>query len=277
MGLELFIVTIFISAQLTNVHGHGYLAKPPARGSAWREGFDTPVDVTDNEENCGGFANQWQIHGGKCGICGDPWKGKKENETPGKYATGTIVEYYKKGQTIDVEVKITANHKGWFEFKLCENNNPAKDKTQKCFDKHLLEFENGETRAMVGNGNKLFKYRVKLPKGVTCKQCILQWHYNAGNSWGNDPKTGKGCIGCGPQESFWGCSDIAILAGDAKPPKTTKRPTRRTTTEAPTTTANKNTGNCKAVPPYDLYPKMNAWCMSNCPKNNCPASHCLCE
>ena len=46
--------------------------------------------------------------------------GKKENETPGKYASGTIVANYTSGQTIDVAVKITANHKGWFEFKLCE-------------------------------------------------------------------------------------------------------------------------------------------------------------
>ena len=42
--------------KLTHVRGHGYLIQPPARGSAWRVGFNTPRDVTDNEENCGGFA-----------------------------------------------------------------------------------------------------------------------------------------------------------------------------------------------------------------------------
>jgi hypothetical protein len=30
------------------------------------------------------------------------------------------------------------------------------------------------------------------------------------NSWNKDIKTGKGCIGCGPQETFYGCSDISI-------------------------------------------------------------------
>jgi hypothetical protein len=30
------------------------------------------------------------------------------------------------------------------------------------------------------------------------------------NSWNKDLKTGKGCIGCGPQEHFYGCSDISI-------------------------------------------------------------------
>ena len=32
---------------------------------------------------------------------------------------------------------------------------------------------------------------------------------NAGNSWGVGDN-GKGCVGCGPQEQFYGCSDIAI-------------------------------------------------------------------
>ena len=60
---------------------------------------------------------------------------KKENETPGKYATGTIVATYTEGQEIDVAVKLTSNHKGWFEFRLCENNNINQDKEQSCFDK----------------------------------------------------------------------------------------------------------------------------------------------
>ena len=38
-------------------------------------------------------------------------------------------------QHIDVEIKVTTNHKGWFEFKLCENNNIHQDKDQSCFDK----------------------------------------------------------------------------------------------------------------------------------------------
>ena len=77
---------------------------------------------------------QWNQQDGKCGICGDPWEGEKENETPGKYATGTIVSTYSQGQEIDVQVRITANHKGWFEFRLCENNDIYQDKDQACFD-----------------------------------------------------------------------------------------------------------------------------------------------
>ena len=61
--------------------------------------------------------------------------GNKENETPGKYASGTIVANYTQGQTIEVAVQITTNHKGWFQFKLCENNDLSMDKSQECFDR----------------------------------------------------------------------------------------------------------------------------------------------
>ena len=54
------------------------------------------------------------------------------------------------------------------------------------------------------------RIKLRLPEGVTCSACVLQWKYNAGNSWGVDPVTKQGCIGCGPQEQFYGCADVAI-------------------------------------------------------------------
>ena len=36
----------------------------------------------------------------------------------------------------------------------------------------------------------------------------------AGNSWGENPD-GTGCVGCGPQEQFYGCADITII-GDGE-------------------------------------------------------------
>ena len=45
-------------------------------------------------------------------------------------------------------------------------------------------------------------------------------------------------------------------------------------TQAPT---NPPSGSCVAVPPYDQYPGMDAWCVSNCAAGNCPASHCKCS
>lgn len=55
----------------------------------------------------------------------------------------------------------------------------------------------------------LIKIRATLPKNLTCKQCVLRWHYRAGNNWGICPN-GTGRLGCGNQEIFRTCSDIAI-------------------------------------------------------------------
>ena len=73
--------------------------------------------------------HQWEEQGGKCGECGDPYDvrlGERENHAGGQYANGIIVDTYQPGQIIDVDVEITANHYGWFEFRLCENNDPSK-------------------------------------------------------------------------------------------------------------------------------------------------------
>lgn len=88
------------------------------------------------------------LSGGKCGICGDPYNQPqpRDHEAGGKYASGIITRQYTVGQLIDVDVEITANHKGWFEFRICPNNDVKKAATQTCFDKYLLKFANNATR-----------------------------------------------------------------------------------------------------------------------------------
>ena len=75
---------------------------------------------------------------GKCGICGDAYDAKvKEHEAPeGKYANGIIVREYQAGDIIAVNVQVTSNHKGYFYFRICPNDNTAQDPYQECFDKY---------------------------------------------------------------------------------------------------------------------------------------------
>ena len=35
-----------------------------------------------------------------------------------------------------------------------------------------------------GPGSKVFEMHYQLPKDLTCKQCVFQWRYVAGNNWG---------------------------------------------------------------------------------------------
>ncbi|XP_014219885.1 uncharacterized protein LOC106647842 [Copidosoma floridanum] len=222
---------------VSEVSAHGRLIEPPSRASMWRYGFDTPHDYNDHESYCGGFSRQWQRNDGKCGICGDAWdlKTPRAHEAGGTYGNGVIVRRYKTGSVIPVRIELTANHHGYFEFRTCPMTYHNQEVTQDCLDKHVLIGENGTARYYPGEGNRIFEAYYKLPDALTCSQCVFQWRYVAGNNWG-DCGNGIGAVGCGPQEEFRACADIAI--GDEEAtlpprPRPTKRPTRPTTPRSP--------------------------------------------
>ena len=127
----------------------------------------------------------------------------------------------------------------------------------------------------------------------------LRAHYDVivlsltGNSWGTDPD-GTSCLGCGDQEQFYGCSDVAISKdgasgeGTAPPPTsgttTTTKPPTQTTTKSPTQTTTTpsdddsggSQGNCVATGNYSGDESMDEWCHNNCAMGYCPATHCTC-
>ena len=49
-----------------------------------------------------------------------------------------IGKVYSMGQTIDVDIDISANHWGYFELNICPVDGKNKDPTQECFDQHPL-------------------------------------------------------------------------------------------------------------------------------------------
>lgn len=194
------------------------------KGSMWRFGFDVPPNYNDMSNYCGGKENQWTVQNGRCGICGDAYQGPRDHEDGGIYATGLIGRTYESGETINTTIDITANHFGYFEFRLCpldmgKSRRPRR-LTQQCLDQHLLEIgpsdskSNGDpTRYFLPHGNKSYFYvPVELPSEIiSCKHCVLQWKYHAGNTWGKDQK-GRKCLGCADQqEEFYNCADIEII------------------------------------------------------------------
>ncbi|BFZ26067.1 hypothetical protein BsWGS_29106 [Bradybaena similaris] len=207
----------------SHVLGHGRLMDPPARNSMWRLGFPNPVNYNDNELYCGGRITQWARNKGKCGVCGDPHHHTtKDHEVGGKYANGIISRQYTQGDVIEVTVHITANHKGYFEFRICPVTDPKEEVTQDCLDQHVLEMVNGEGSRYhlpEGKSNQFFNVSLRLPTDVTCKQCVIQWKYRTGNTWDKDD-TGKFCVGCGPQEEFYNCADVTIHAKESKQAET---------------------------------------------------------
>nr|XP_045582906.1 uncharacterized protein LOC123745862 [Procambarus clarkii] len=193
--------------------GHARLVEPPSRASAWRFGWQTPIDYNDNEGFCGGLTHQHQVQGGRCGICGDAWGANpRPHEAGGRYATGTIVRRYEEGQVIPIRVHVTANHRGHFEFRLCPNNNPQVEATQTCLNQYpLLPADGSGFQQQVAGHTGEHLLHLQLPSGLTCTQCVLQWRYVAGNNWGTC-EDGSARVGCGPQEEFRACADVAVAA-----------------------------------------------------------------
>ncbi|WAR03583.1 hypothetical protein MAR_010141 [Mya arenaria] len=302
MILAALVCWVFVA----EVESHGRLMDPPARASAWRAGFPTPRNYDDNALFCGGFANRMN-QGNKCGVCGDPYNGRRENEAGGKFATGTIVRKYKMGQVVTMKVDITANHFGWMEFRICPNNNVNVPVKQACLDKHVLQRADGQGTKEPINDKRTGYWNMdfRLPAGMTCSQCVIQWKYHAANSWGVG-SNGEACVGCGEQEEFYGCADVAIEADGAPlppvtqvppqttaaPPKTTRPTTTRTT---PTTTTPRPTmtnvqkettrffigarvdGDCYAINLWKGDPTLDQWCVENCAQGRCPAYGCACN
>ncbi|XP_064292492.1 uncharacterized protein LOC128675686 isoform X2 [Plodia interpunctella] len=201
-------VLLVLSCVVACVLGHGRVLQPPSRASAWRFGFPTAPNYDDDGLNCGGFSHQWGVNQGRCGICGDPYDAPipRPHELGGKYGDGVIVASYLPGSLITTTVDITASHRGFWEFKLCPD--PGID-DQECFDSFLLELEEGGTKYYPTRGNSKYSVNYRLPPGLVCDHCVLQWRYTAGNNWGTCANGTQG-LGCGNQEQFGACSDISI-------------------------------------------------------------------
>ncbi|XP_069120053.1 location of vulva defective 1-like isoform X2 [Argopecten irradians] len=214
------------------VDGHGYMLDPPGRSSMWRVGFDTVPNYDDNGLNCGNQHQPADFKDVQCGLCGDPLdQVPRDNEAGGKYASGIISKSYSMGDIITIKVLLTSNHLGFFEFRLCENNDVTKRITKQCLKHVLVNPVTGSTRYNISSyTTQHFELSAKLPDHVTCSQCVLQWRYRTGNTF---HYTENDCDLCGSQEEFYACSDISIINS---PSATTESSAKTTENDATTTT-----------------------------------------
>lgn len=282
---------VILTFYIVGLNGHGRLMDPPSRNAMWRFGFPNPVNHNDNEVFCGGFKAQFENNQGKCGVCGDNFSEKepRKHESSGLFGNGIIGKRYTMGQVITVEVEITANHMGYFTLKLCPVNDNMKKVTDECFDKYplVLASDNTSTSFYIPPGTPsiaTLKYDVVLPPGVVCQQCIMQWTYYTGNSWGVCPN-GIGKLGCGDQETFRNCADVSIYSATGSfPPGADIQ-----SDEYPHAIYVKDpilgrkalkvkSQVCLPTPAFQKKPHAEDWCKINCLKYppNCPKSRCTC-
>ncbi|KAL7286075.1 hypothetical protein TKK_0019592 [Trichogramma kaykai] len=201
MGLVLAAILVLLAFE--GIDAHGKLVNPMNRGTLG--GY-----LYDNQNFCGGYWIQ-HVNGGKCGVCGDNYKDQvpRAQENGGRYGRGKIVQTYKSGENISVTVDLSANHDGYFQFAVCPLDDQAE--TEECFEAHpLLLAKDGSDKYYVGKKSGRLDIDLTLPKNLKCQQCSLRWHYHTANMWGMC-ENGRGQMGCGPQENYRTCSDVAIV------------------------------------------------------------------
>ncbi|XP_049782471.1 uncharacterized protein LOC126184141 [Schistocerca cancellata] len=205
-------IAVMVAGMAAAACGHGMLWEPPNRGSLWRFGYETPVNYDDNAQFCGGFQAQWQKNGGRCGECGDDYslERPRPQENGGEFGLAVIAATYERASVINATALITANHMGYFVFRLCPLEEEGQLETEECFSKWPLSLTDGSTEYVLpSNDTGYYSVELQLPEDLECKQCVLQWTYVAGNNWGVCDDGTQG-LGCGPQETFRTCTDIAI-------------------------------------------------------------------
>lgn len=68
----------------------------------------------------------------------------RPHENGGAYGKGVIVQSYRPDSDMEIGVELTANHRGYFEFRLCPLNQQKTPETDECFDRHLLTRSDGQ-------------------------------------------------------------------------------------------------------------------------------------
>ncbi|CAE7347643.1 unnamed protein product [Symbiodinium natans] len=217
------------------------------------------------------------------GICGDgnQWPSDSNYVNAG----GPPVRTWTSGTIVEVTIRITAHHKGHFEFSVCEQQiSSSLANAQSCLDKWILERASPQEAGLTDcgsndrragcqpldtrhperfylppggfspSGQDLHTFYLKVPVGLQCTACTLQWRWWSANScipapdygcfaqelssngyrpsdWGvGNTCPGGGCNRCGCGEEFRNCADIQIVSGGGTTATVTSAPTTTTTT-----------------------------------------------
>lgn len=314
------IIVLLSLLQPLMVDSHGYLNNPPARNvkAGPRNGY---CPHCGNGDGICGDGNQWPASSDYLNYYAGPVK---------TWTAGTVVE---------VEVKLTAHHKGHYEFSVCDQVlNGTMQNAQACLDKWILEHATPEEAGLTDckindkrpaclpvdprhkerfyvpppnfDGTNTHRFYLKLPVGLSCAACTLQWRWWSANScipapdyacfgselaakgysvaiWGlGNSCLGGGCDRCGCGEEFRNCADVKIVPSGPTPPPTPAPPTPPTsapTPAPPTPVAPSPTtplgGSCVQNPDCST----NAWCndptyVTWCPLHDvsqCPTPQCM--
>lgn len=191
----------------TKVQSHGFLQYPKSRNFiASTAGNYCPHCLNGGTVERVSESGKLKWPRGEHGICGDAKMDPvpRAHEAGGKfYAPGTF-ETLKQGDALNINLTITTNHNGRFEFRVCRvsggyddaNTTEAAELTEDCLNQNVLKQANVRGAQKPGDqwfyttpGDPMYtEYSLwyDLPKDLTCdgvsSHCVLQWHWVTMNS-----------------------------------------------------------------------------------------------
>ncbi|CAG5133342.1 unnamed protein product, partial [Candidula unifasciata] len=212
-ALRQLISLILLSVNFLDLSRAGTrMLEPPSRASLWRYGYNTPRNNWDDMTDCGGYERHHIKNGGNCGVCGDA----SDEPTPRRHEAGgelspnpTPVKAFETGSYLTVVMETSSSLFGHFEFRLCNISHNMETPSQNCFDQTqltILESELG-TEYQIGSRQGIHVLNLRLPTGVVCSHCIVQWTHKTGFTTnqescltcpGGESKC-RACKGCGNQ------------------------------------------------------------------------------
>lgn len=224
----------FMAASAAVAACHGFMAEPAARNVVHNSNYCPHCLAAGGPGVTYADGRVWPKS--RHGVCGDPHTGPLDHEAGGKFATKKITGVYARGQKVTIKIKITAPHGGRFSFGLCpvpDGATPAAERaavTQACLDSNPLKNAVDGTPYWWFGKRGVGEYTMDfvLPAAITCKRCVLQWHYETGNSC-TIPGTPAAhvmsenmvsCATSNSMEEFWNCADVSIRDGSSPPPST---------------------------------------------------------
>merc|ERR1712151_190263 len=192
LGVSIAAATLFAVLPVTD--GHAFLSEPPLRGGAagtYRNGY---MPQSGNGAGTCGDApgGQWPAHSDFLGYVGEP------------------VRTYTAGETVKFTVKVTAHHKGFFVFKLCDKHiDHSTSDPDACLNEHVLERADPPADCVPNDlrgdcqpldesnrgywylpppGQTVHEMQYKIPSTLSCEKCTLQWRWYTANSCMPDPQ-----------------------------------------------------------------------------------------
>lgn len=163
----------------TRIDAHGGLVSPRSRNQVAREqGSESSRQGVPAPEYC------WQCLNRNSGVCGKAGSNDYDTwiDTTGKPMPWSSETTYQAGQVIQVELELTANHWGHFEFRACPK---GRQTTQSCLDQYPLEFIEDVSygmpkdtsypgRGYITGDKSKFVMKFRLPNNLSGSQVLLQ-------------------------------------------------------------------------------------------------------